>query len=364
MHSSRGGNDTLVVGQSPSNAKVETLAVDVCHLATGLADDEVASGVVPDLFLVGGLDGQTEVNVTSAAGDGTVLGLAVHADAGLSDAELLRDESLVVMSRVASLDTLTEGGLGEVFEASHGNGLFGRKSTGGQRAAVCAVALNGREDNTATLVGGIGANVAGQTSGVVDRKVRAAEDADLDIAVDHESQANSVLSTTEETLSTVNGVNGPDATRSTSLAVSPVDELEHVVDVLDGASELGLCLFVIELCILDEIPDGLLQVGVLTQLSGLLLGDDGVIGKVVAEGSNDEGLGAKVADGDGRLVVLVDGALGLFVKDSLGEDGGPLDGQLSNLKLGSVRGGSHCSEGSVAEVRGEKAEAGEDGGRK
>ena len=79
-------NDPLVVRQGPPHAKVESLAVNVGDLAAGLPDNEVARGVVPDLLLVRGLDGQAEVDVSGAARDGAVLGLAVHADAGLGDA--------------------------------------------------------------------------------------------------------------------------------------------------------------------------------------------------------------------------------------------------------------------------------------
>lgn len=80
------------------------------------------------------------------------------------------------------------------------------------------------------------------------------------------------------------------------------------------------------------------------------------------EGSNDERLSTEIADGDGGLVVLVDGALGLFVEDTLGEDGGALDGQLRDLELLGVGGhvGGDGLDG-TEDVRGELEEAGEGG---
>ncbi|KAF7551780.1 hypothetical protein G7046_g7616 [Stylonectria norvegica] len=141
--------------------------------------------------------------------------------------------------------------------------------------------------------------------------------------------------------------------------------LEHAVDVFDGPAEEVFSGGVVELGVADEVPDGLLQCGVCLELGGLLLGDDGVVGEVVVQGGDDEGLGAEVADGDGGLVILVDGALRLFVEDALGEDGGALDGELCDLQFSAVGGGHGCgcgrrSEG--AEVGGELEEAAGDGG--
>lgn len=75
VDSSRRSNHALVVGECATDAKVESLAVNISYLATSLADNKVASGMVPDLLLVGSLDRQAQVNVTSATGNGAVLGL-------------------------------------------------------------------------------------------------------------------------------------------------------------------------------------------------------------------------------------------------------------------------------------------------
>lgn len=227
---------------------------------------------------------------------------------------------------MAGLDRLAKGGLGEVGQGAHGDGLAGAHGAVGESAAGGAAALDGGEDDAVALVGLVGANVGRQAGGVVGGQVRAAEDADLDVAVDHEAEADGILAAAEEALGAVNGVNGPDAALGATGAVSAVNELEHGVDAGDGATKELLGLIVGELGALDKLPDGVSQVRVLAQLRRLLLGNNGILGEVVLQGSDDEGLGAKVANGDGALVVFVDGALCLFVEDLLGEDCGALDG--------------------------------------
>ncbi|CRK13809.1 hypothetical protein BN1723_002033 [Verticillium longisporum] len=433
VHGGRGGHDALVLGEGAADGEVEPLAGNVGDVAAGLAHNEVAGGVVPDLLLVGGADGQAQVNVAGAAGDAAVLALAVHADAGAGDAEALGDLGLVAVGAVAGLDALAEGGGGHVGQGPHGDGA-GVGGGGEGEGAVAqgegggALALDGGEEHAAALVvGGVGAHVGRQRRGVVDGQVRAAEDADLDVAVDHEAEAHGVLAAAQEALGAVDGVNGPDAALGAALAVAGVDEVEHFVGRLDAAAEallgggvtearlahevraaedadldvavdheaeahgvlaaaqealgavdgvngpdaaLGAALAVAgvdevehfvgrldaaaeqrlggrvtEARLAHEVPDLGLELVVLAQLGGLLLGDNLVFGEVVAQGGDDEGLGAKVANGDGGLVILVDGALGFFVEDALREDGGALDGELGDLeffRVGRHGGRLHC----------------------
>jgi len=69
--------------------------------------------------------------------------------------------------------------------------------------------------------------------------------------------------------------------------------------------------------------------------------------EVFADGVDDEGLGAEVADRDGRFVVFGESALGFFVEDALREDGGSLDGEFGYLEFLWVRhGGGGSGEGS------------------
>ena len=63
---------------------------------------------------------------------------------------------------------------------------------------------------------------------------------------------------------------------------------------------------------------------------GFFFANDVVVGEVVFEGANDQRLGPVVADGDGGFVVFGFGAFGP-VEDALGEDGGSLDGELSDV---------------------------------
>ena len=76
---------------------------------------------------------------------------------------------------------------------------------------------------------------------------------------------------------------------------------------------------------------------------------------VVLKGGDDEGLGAKVSNGDGALVILIDSALGLLVEDSLRKNGGALDGQLGDLKFGGVGGGGVSHGGVEIGVQGERS---------
>lgn len=336
----RGGRDNaLVLRQRPAEAEVEPLAGNIGNLAAGLAHDEVTSGVVPDLLDVGLAGGQAQVDIAGTAGDGGVLGLGVHAHAGAGDAELGGDLGGLALRAVAGLDALAKLGLGHLGDGLHGDLLALLERARAKGPARGALALHGREDDAAALVGGVGADVDSQRGGVVDGQVGAAQDADLDVAVDHQAQAHGVLATTQEALGAVDGVDGPYAALGTALGVALVEKVEHGVGVLDGTAEDVLGGGVVELGGADEVPDDLLEVVVGAELVSILLADDLVVGEVGLEGADDEDLGAKVANGDGGLVILVDGALGALVEDTLGEDGGALHGQLGHLELLGVRGG-------------------------
>ncbi|CAI6097902.1 unnamed protein product [Clonostachys chloroleuca] len=153
--SSRRSNDALVVRQRPADSEIQSVAVNVGDLPPGLADDEVAGRVVPDLLLVGGLDGQAQVDVAGATGNGAVLGLAVHAHAGLGNSELLGDVRLVAVGGVAGLNALAEGGVGEGVDGPHGDGpapLF--LGGGGEGPAGGALPQDGGEEHTLSKVGG------------------------------------------------------------------------------------------------------------------------------------------------------------------------------------------------------------------
>jgi hypothetical protein len=117
---------------------------------------------------------------------------------------------------------------------------------------------------------------------------------------------------------------GPDAV---------VNGCEHIVCALDGPANLVFCSAVVELSGLDEIPDQVAQGRVAAQIVGILLADDLVLGEGVFYAGNDEGLGAKVANCDGRRVALAQGALGVARVDALCEDGGALDGQQGNVEF-------------------------------
>lgn len=346
-------HDALVVGQGPTDAEIEPLAVNVGDLTARLPHDQIPGGVIPDLLLVGGLDGQTQVNVAGAARDGAVLGLAVHADAGLRDAQLPRDDGLVVVSRVSGLDRLAKGSAGEVRHGPHADvAALGGQATRGEGTAVGALVLHGREEHApgappgaiglagGGLAGGglVGPDVGGEAGRVVDGKVGTGQDADAHLAVHQEAQADGVLAAAEEALCAVDGVDGPDAARGAAGAAAEVDQVEHEARVPDGPAERLLGRLVVEMRVPDEVPDGVAQARVLPQPRGLLLSDDGVPGEVVPESGNDERLGAEVAHGDGGLVVLVHRSLvDLVVEDALGEHGGALDRKLGDLQLARVR---------------------------
>ncbi|ROW08433.1 hypothetical protein VMCG_03121 [Cytospora schulzeri] len=328
-----GGDDALVLGEGAADAEVEPAARDVGDLAAGLADDEVARGVVPDLLDVRLGGGQAEVDVAGPPGDGGVLGLGVHAHAGPGDAQLGGDLGGLALRAVPGLDALAEGRLGHLGDGLHGDGLALLEAARAQGPALGALALHGGEDDAAALVGRVGADVHGQGGRVIEGQVGAPQDADLDVAVDHEAQADGVLAAAQEALCAVDGVDGPYPALAAALAVALVDNVQGGVGVLDGAAQGGLGGGVVQLGAGDQVPDDLLEVGVVAHGLGLLLGHDLVLGEVGLECADDEGLGAKVTDGDGGLVVLGDGALGALVEDTLGEDGGALDGQLGHLEL-------------------------------
>ena len=265
------------------------------------------------------------------------------------------------MGGVACLYTLAERRGGQVVDCAHGDGLARGQGARRQRSACGALIANGREEHAVTFVGLVGANVGGEGGFVVDGEIGAAKNADLDIALVHQAEADGVLAAAEEALGTVDGVDGPDPALGTPRAVASVNQLQHLIGVLDGPAQQGLRLAIVQPGAVDEVPDGALEVRVVAKLRSLLLGDDGVLGEVVAQGGDDEGLGAKVADGDGGLVVLVDGALGLLVEDALGQDGGALDGQLGDLELAGVHGRRHAGGGAEG-VGGLREERGQEAG--
>lgn len=325
-------DNTLVGSESPALAEVQSVAVDVSDLATGLADEKVTSSVVPDLLLVVLLDGQAKVNVTGTTGDGAVLSLRVQSHARGSDAEELSDGGVVALGGVRGLNTLTEDSLGDVGDGTHGDGLAGSESSAGQGTAGSALTENGGEQDTVGGGGGLLGTSAGiQAGGIIDGEVRGTDGTDLDVAVDHQAEADSVLAATEEALGTVDGVKSPDAARGATGAVAVINDLEHALLAGQRATEDVVALLIVQLDVLDQAPDLSAQVLVLAEGAGLLLGNNFVVGEVLADGGDDESLGAEVADGDGGLVILGDGTLSLLEEDLLSQETRPLDGQFGNV---------------------------------
>lgn len=331
-------DNTLVGSQGPALAEVQTVAVDVGHLATGLTDDNVTGSMIPDLLLVVLLDGETEVDVTRATSNRAVLGLRVQSHARASDSQALGDGGVVVLGGVASLDTLAEDGLGNVGDGAHRDGLARGKSAVGQGPAGGTFAMDGGEEDTVGRgIGLLGASAGVDGGGIVNRQVRGTNGTDLDVAVDNQTKADGVLAAAQETLGAVNGVESPDTALAAAGTLTLVDDLQHALLTGEGTAQNAVALRILQLDVLHEAPDLGAEGLVLTQLLGLFLGNNLVIGEVLANGLDDEGLGAEVANGNGGLVVLGKGALGLFEKDLLGEDGGPLNGEFGDVAFLLVR---------------------------
>ena len=324
-------DNTLVGSESPALAEVQSVAVDVSDLTTGLADEKVTSSVVPDLLLVVLLDGETKVDVTGTAGDGAVLSLRVQSHARGSDTKELSDGSIVALGGVRGLNTLAEDSVGDVGDGAHGDRLAGSKSAAGQGTAGSALAEDSGEQDTVGSGGGLLSTSAGvQAGGIVHREVGGANGTDLDVAINHQTEADSVLAATEEALGAVDGVESPDAAGGATSAVAVVNDVEHALLAGKRTTEDVVALLIVQLDVLDQAPDLSAQVLVLTQGAGLLLGNNLVVGEVLADGGDDESLGAEIADSDRGLVILGDGTLSLLEEDLLSEKAGPLDGQFGN----------------------------------
>ncbi len=173
----------------------------------------------------------------------------------------MRDGGLVAVRGVAGLDAFAEGGVGDVGDGFHVDGLGGSEGAGAEGAAGGATAGDGGEEDAAVRGARVPC-VGGEGGGVVDWEVRAAEDAELDGAVFDEREADGVLAAAEEAHGAVDGVEGPDAAVGAAGAVAGVDGLEHLVFGFEGAAEGGLGGFVGEADGLYEVPDLAGEVGV------------------------------------------------------------------------------------------------------
>ena len=299
--------------------------------------------MVPDLFLVVLLHGQTQVNVTCTSRDRAVLGLRVQSHTGVGDSQTLSDSGVVSLSGVGSLDTFTKDGLGDVRHRAHGNRLLVGESAAAKRTANGTFALNGREEHTlASTIILVGTDSGGKSS-VFHRQVGAANSSHLHIAVLHQTQTNGILSPAEETFGAVDGVQRPDTALGSSLTLALIDDVQHRLFTWQRASQHTLAVWVLQLDVLGEFPDLGAQRLVLAEGTSLLLGHDLIVREVLADSLDDQGLGSEVADGNGRFVVFGHGALGLLMEYLLSEDGRTLDGELGD-KLFSLVGhvGSLC----------------------
>ena len=86
----------------------EWLARDIGHNPACFDDDEDAARVVPNLLTVVGPRGHAQVDFRLATRDDRVLGLAVHAQRLVRDAEPLGDRRRVVVRAVSGFDRLAE----------------------------------------------------------------------------------------------------------------------------------------------------------------------------------------------------------------------------------------------------------------
>jgi hypothetical protein len=337
-------NNALILLQRPPNAKVERLAIGIRHLAASLLHEHDARGVVPDLLLVCLAGGQTEIQIACAAGDGAVLGLRVHADRVLCDAELGGDGSLVAVRAVTGLDGLAEGGLRDVGERGHCDFLGLCELAVGQSAACGALALDCAEQDAIALRGSIEAGLAVERCLVVDGQVGTPDYANGRHTVDHQRQTHGVLAATKEALCAVDGVKRPDTPLVPALTGAAVECCEHVVCALNGPTDGVFGGRVAELRLLNKVPYKALQVGIGAQVICVLLAHNLVVWECRLDTRNDQGLGAEVADCDGRAVSLCEGAFAVRRVDALCEDGGALDGQQGELELLLV---GHGVEGAI-----------------
>ena len=360
-----GCNNTLVRSQSPTFAEIQSVTVDICHLAASLTDNEISGSMIPDLLLVVLLHGQTQVNVTCASGDRAVLGLRVESHTGVGDSQALSDSGVVSLGGVGSLDTFTEDGLGDVRHGVHGNRLLVGEGTAAKRTANGSFTLDGREEHTLTSTIILVGTDSGGKSSIFHRQVGASNSSHLHIAVLHQTQTNGILAPTEETLGAVDGVQRPDAALSSSLALALIDDVQHRLFTGQRASQHTLAVWVLQLDVLGEFPDLGAQRLVFAEGTSLLLGHDLIVREVLADSLNDQGLGSEVADGNGRFVVFGHGALGLLMEHLLSEDGRALDGELGDktfllvrhvgsLGIGGGRGGDEVGDESGEPVAGFK----------
>lgn len=346
-------NDTLVDSQGPALAEIQAVAVDVSHLATSLANNQITSSVIPDLLLVVLLDGETQVDVTGTTGNGAVLGLRVQSHAGGGDTKKLSNGGVIALSGVSSLNAFTEDGVGDLGDGTHGDGLAGSKSTTGQRTAGGTLTEDsGEQDTVSSSRGLLGTGAGINGGGIIDGEVRSTNSTDLDVTVNHQTETHGVLAATEEALGAVDGIEGPDTALGTTGAVAVVNDVQHALLTGERATQDIIALRIIQLDVLDQAPDLSAEVLVLTQGAGLLLGDDLVVGEVLADGGDDQGLSAEVANGDGGLVILGDCALGLLEEDLLCEETRPLDGQFGDVTFLLVRHNCRLVGGELGEEEG------------
>lgn len=242
MHRPRRGHHALVIPQRAAPGEIQPPPLRVRHAPARLAHNHVPRRVVPDLLPVvpAAADRQPEVQVGGAAGDGAVLGLGVHADAGARDAEAGGDGGLVAVRRVGRLDALAERGGRDVREdGSHADRPAGLQGAGAQGAAGGGAGARDGGEEDAAAVGAAGVVDVGVVV-VVDGEVRAAQHADLDGSVFDQGEADGVLAAAEEALGAVDGVQGPDPAVRAAGAVALVDGLEHLPLVFNRTAELAL----------------------------------------------------------------------------------------------------------------------------
>ncbi|SPQ23259.1 0e517988-b052-413b-9ef9-b736729d3b88 [Thermothielavioides terrestris] len=329
--------------------------------------------MVPDLLLVRLGRRETQIDIPRAAGDGAVLGLRVHPDAGLSDAQLLRDPRGLGLVRVARLDALAEARARHLRDRLHRDPLALRQRPRAQRPAPGPLPDHRREDHAPPLlIRLVGADIRRQRRGIVHRQVRAPEHAHLDIPILQQRQRHRVLPAPQKPLGPIDRIDRPHPTAPAALALPAIDQRQHVLHIRDRAAQQPLGRDVVQAGLAHEPPDALAQRRVRPQRRGLLLGDDGVVREARAQRGDDQRLRAEVAHRHRRRVVLGHRALGpLLAEDALGQLRRALHGQLRDLQLGRVDGGHCCCCCHVAgggggrgvsgsEVAEEQAEAGDD----
>ena len=300
MHGFRRGHDALVIFQRPSSAEIERLPIRIRDLASSLPNDEIAGGMIPDLLLVVRSDQQPEIQIPGATGYGPVLGLGIHPHALFGDAELLRDRGLVAVRRVPRFYTLAESGLRDVRHILHPNRLTGPQRASPERPARRAGAKDGGEqDAPAFTVRAFLAHVCRQRRRVIDGEIRTGQHPDLDVAVFDQCEAYGVLAAAQKAFRAVDRIERPDAPSRAPSAAAGVDGLQHLLGALQRPAELLLCGAVVQRGGFDEVPDLGRESRVLAQGAGFFFADDLVVGEIVFDGADDQGLGTVVADGDG-----------------------------------------------------------------